>query len=196
MQKHKRLLFVCTGNTCRSPMAESLFRKLAAESGLEAEAKSAGVAALNGTSMSKHSATVLKNKGIKDTHRFQSSELTKELVDWADLILTMTSHHKRHVLESYPGAVDKTFTLKEYADDSSDLDALHRERESLIADLQVKMALKQHITDAEKDKLFELEQRVPNMDIVDPIGGSLKTYEVVARELEAVLLGIIEKLKQ
>jgi protein-tyrosine-phosphatase len=174
-------------------MAESLFRKLAAESGFEAEARSAGVAALNGTPMSKHSAEVLKKRDIKDGESFRSSELTQELVDWADVILTMTSQHKRFLLESFPKAVEKTFTLKEYALDNPDVAALNRDRESLMAELQLKLALKQQITDEERNRLIELEKQLPDLDIVDPIGGALKTYEKVADEIEEALRAIIGK---
>lgn len=176
-------------------MAESLFRKLAAESGLDAEAKSAGVAAMDGTPMSKHSATVLQNKGIRDGDKFRSSELTADLVNWADIILTMTSQHKRYVLEAYPEAVEKTFTLKEYADDSPGVEALHREREALIADLQLKNALKEQITEQERNRLYELERRLPGVDIADPIGGTLRAYEAVAEEMERALRLIIGKCK-
>lgn len=110
-----RVLFVCTGNTCRSPMAEGLMRKLAADRGLEIEVRSAGVAAAAGASMSRHAEAVLKDKGIKG--EFASTQLHSELVDWADLILTLTSGHKQHIGHAFPGSLDKLFTLKEYVSD-------------------------------------------------------------------------------
>ncbi len=174
-------------------MAESLFRKLAKEQGFDAEARSAGVSAINGAPMSRHSATVLKKRGIKDGHSFQSSELTAELVEWADTIFTMTSQHKRYLLEAFPQAVEKTYTLKEFAYDNPDTVALLRDREALIADLQLKMALNQPVTMDERNQVHELERKLPDFDIGDPIGGPLQTYEAVAQEMEEAIRIIIRK---
>ena len=57
----QRILFICTGNTCRSPMAEGLLRKLAAERGLKLEVKSAGVSAVDGMPVSRHTAAILRD---------------------------------------------------------------------------------------------------------------------------------------
>lgn len=113
-----RVLFVCTGNTCRSPMAEGIMRKLAAERGLEVEVRSAGVAASPGVPMSRHAEAVLRDKGIAD--RISSTPLHPELVEWADLILALTEGHKRHIRSSFPKAMDKVYTLKEYVGDAKD----------------------------------------------------------------------------
>lgn len=56
------ILFVCTGNTCRSPMAEGLLRKLAKERGIDLEVRSAGVSAISGTSISRHVAAILAGR--------------------------------------------------------------------------------------------------------------------------------------
>lgn len=104
-----RILFVCTGNTCRSPMAEALLKSKQLP---HVEVKSAGVFALEGSDASEHAKTVLTEKGIEIAHR--SSLLKKQDVDWATYILTMTSGHKQHVIERFPEADGKTFTLKEF----------------------------------------------------------------------------------
>lgn len=173
-------------------MAEALFRRMAEARGVPVEVKSAGVAALAGQPMSRHAAEVLKNKGV-DAAQFRSTEVTEALVLWADAILTMTSQHKRHVLELHPSAVEKTFALKEFAGADSETAALHRERETLIAELQVRMALQQPIQAAERDRLYELERRLPSLDIPDPIGGDRRQYERTAAEIEAAIAAILDR---
>lgn len=114
----KRILFVCTGNTCRSPLAEGLFRHLAKQQGLDVEARSAGVMATNGMPISAHSEQILKQKGIADA--LTSSSIDEEAVNWADLVLTMTVGHKKMVVQQYPHMTDKVYTLKEFVEDDPD----------------------------------------------------------------------------
>ncbi|MEH7222181.1 low molecular weight protein arginine phosphatase [Bacillus sp. JJ1566] len=110
------VLFVCTGNTCRSPMAEAILRKRCGEN---IEVKSAGIFAGEGTPASPNTAQVLQEKGMECQH--SSSLLTQDLIEWATCILTMTSHHKQAILYSFPQSGDKVFTLKEYVDGSGDV---------------------------------------------------------------------------
>ncbi|WP_010302461.1 low molecular weight protein arginine phosphatase [Kurthia senegalensis] len=103
------IYFVCTGNTCRSPMAEAILR---AKKLVGVDVKSAGIYATNGNQMSIGSSTVLEEEQMSMPH--ESSSVTEENVRWADLILTMTTSHKRAFMDVYPFAADKTFTLREY----------------------------------------------------------------------------------
>ncbi|MGB9791372.1 MAG: low molecular weight protein arginine phosphatase [Thermacetogeniaceae bacterium] len=136
----KRILFVCTGNTCRSPMAEHIARRLLEEKGLrgEIEVASAGLAALPGAPASAEARDVLRGMGI-DLSGHQAVQLSRKQVEDADLIFTMTASQKRQLLELYPEARGKVFVLKEYGakgrdslQDSRLVDLLRRVEEKRI----------------------------------------------------------------
>nr|WP_272915021.1 low molecular weight protein arginine phosphatase [Paenibacillus dendrobii] len=186
-------MFVCTGNTCRSPMAEGLLRKMAKDRGIEVEARSAGVAAMDGMSMSRHAEAVLRDHDIDD--RLTSKSLKRDAVIWSDLILTLTQGHKQHVIRSFPQAADKVYTLKEYAESDGDvLDDL-AELDSLYATWEVKRSLGQDLSDAERERLIEIQQRVPSFDISDPFGGSREDYDLAAAEIRTAIERLLDKLE-
>ena len=110
----KNFLFVCTGNTCRSPMAEGIFNKLASEKGWQASAKSAGLFVTE-PCVSNNSLEVCRENGI-DISAHIPTPIIAELIDEADVILTMTGSHKAAF-----GGMDKVFTLSEYFDADGDI---------------------------------------------------------------------------
>lgn len=195
MTNPKRILFVCTGNTCRSPMAEGIMNLLLQEHGLgDIEVRSAGVAAYDGTPMSDHAATILKEKGFQQT--LQSTALNEPLLQWAELVLTMTNNHKRHTIQLYPQVVDKVATLKEYVEDNPQATDKIADINSFLTDLQLKQALAQPITEEERMQLLTMERELPNHDIADPFGGPLSIYRECASEIEESLQKLVAKLKQ
>ncbi len=116
----KNILFVCTGNTCRSPMAEAILRNYKQA---DLEVKSAGVYACGGQAASEYAAKVLDQHKIAHDHA--SSPLTGEDIEWATYIFTMTESHKQLIAMNYPQAIEKTFTLKEFVkNDPADRDIL------------------------------------------------------------------------
>ncbi|MDQ2670520.1 MAG: low molecular weight protein arginine phosphatase [Gemmatimonadota bacterium] len=107
------VLFVCTGNTCRSPLAEAMLRRLAADHpGLSLEVGSAGVGAAEGSPVSEGSYLIGLEHGL-DLSGHRSRPLTAELVARADLILAMGRRHLDRIAEL--GGAGKSALLGEYA---------------------------------------------------------------------------------
>ena len=108
----KTILFVCTGNVCRSPMAEALFHRAAQGLG-EFRVLSAGLGALDGQPPTPHSVKAMRELGI-DISEQRSQALTAGLVREADYIFGMTHSHVDTIALLYPQAADKTFLLREF----------------------------------------------------------------------------------
>ena len=122
------ILMVCTGNTCRSPMAEVMMRQLIAEklgcSTAELDQRgvlitSAGIAAAPGCAPSAEAVTVMKEKSLSLANH-ASQPLTEKLVRHADVILTMTGGHRQAILRRWPDAASRTLTLRPDAGDIND----------------------------------------------------------------------------
>lgn len=110
----KKILFVCTGNTCRSPMAAALFNRLATEKNIGYEAVSAGLSAAEGSPASFNAIRAMEDYPSADLSCHRSGRLTRNDVEEASLILTMERFHRQMILSMYPEAYQKVFTLKEY----------------------------------------------------------------------------------
>ena len=96
--RKKHIIFVCTGNTCRSPMAEIILKTKIKLAGIDnVRVTSAGLCANDGDKMSKNSAEALKKLGYKP-YGFKAKNLTRKMVEKADLILCMTAEHKKYLV--------------------------------------------------------------------------------------------------
>jgi protein arginine phosphatase len=115
----QRILFVCTGNTCRSPMAEAILKNKKIEG---FEVRSAGIYAGNGYDASGQAKVVLDENNIPHDH--QSRSLTETNIDWATIILTMTASHKAAIAQNFPKSADKIYTLKEFVGEGENLDVM------------------------------------------------------------------------
>ena len=117
MVRYEKLIFICTENTCRSPMAETLYKSM--QIGSELEVISRGLVVLFPEPMNPKSETVLSNHGLH-----MSGHITKQFriqdVNEATLILTMTMSQKKKIMEDY-NINENVYTLKEYAGELSDV---------------------------------------------------------------------------
>src|SRR3954447_2322398 len=114
----KTILFVCTGNVCRSPMAEGIFRHVM-KGRRDVQVLSAGIGAMEGQAPSTYAVQAVRELGI-DISKQRSRMLTAELVQEADYIFGMTHSHVDTIFLLYPQAAEKTFLLREF-DDTLDI---------------------------------------------------------------------------
>lgn len=151
-KKHDKglVVFVCTGNICRSPMAEYLLKDRLGENS-RWEICSAGVAAGYGMSASRSGIEILRQRGI-DMTCHQSRYLDDELVYAADMIVVMTEEHKQSIMMVHPEVEDRVFLMKSF--------------------LPVKDSL----------------------DVEDPIGASIEVYDMISKEIDEAMSGLIDYL--
>lgn len=115
------VVFVCAGNTCRSPMAAAVARRLAGDAQVEIRFESAGIAAMDGQSASNHAAFVVHDRG-GDLTPHRSRFLDDSIVEGADLLLTMTRSQRDELRRRYPRHGASIHTLGEMAGVGSDID--------------------------------------------------------------------------
>lgn len=116
------VLFVCTGNLCRSPMAEAMLRHRMERKGIEGiRVSSAGTWGLEGEPAAKHAVEVCSERGI-DLSRHIARRLNPEMIRGSDLILTMEMEHFQGVLDMVPDALEKTRMLSRYGSGETRID--------------------------------------------------------------------------
>lgn len=105
-QERVRVLFVCSGNICRSPLAQVMASAALRDEGIDATVESAGTAALSGQMAERGARRQAEALGLSlDEHRAQS--VTRELIEAADLIICATARHRDYLHRFYPGAPKK-----------------------------------------------------------------------------------------
>ena len=101
-----RIIFVCTGNTCRSPMAQAIFDKKAKERGIDVLSESAGVSAFTGDRASEKTISVMKERGIElSEHR--SRRFSEYMADEYDYFVCMTDEQKVAIRTYYPQKISE-----------------------------------------------------------------------------------------
>ena len=168
-----RVLFVCIGNVCRSPVGERLLAaRLPAD---RFEVSSAGVGAMVGYAMSKYAAEELRTYG-GDPTGFAARQLTPEMLEQADLVLTATRELRSQVLAEIPGALRRTFTVLEFA-------ALTEQAEASTATEMVKWA------GAHRSSAGHVEQDIP-----DPYRRGPEAHALAAQTIDAAIQQIAKAL--
>jgi protein-tyrosine phosphatase len=184
------VLFVCTGNICRSALAERLAQAALAEAlGADADVirvRSAGTQAVVGSAVHPDSALVLAGFG-GDPTGFAARQLIDDMAIDADLTLTLTRSHRRAVLKAAPRALSRTFTLRE----ASDLVALVGETMELPGGTHADRCryLVKAMAAARSKRTSDARD-----DIADPIGQSLEVHQQVGEEIAQALLPFLERV--
>lgn len=108
-----RVLFVCTSNTCRSPIAEQIFNKL--NNNVNLSAKSAGITIVPGSLITENSVRLVREELNVDIANREAIQLNDNMVKNADIILTMTNYGRDFIRSNYPSYKNKIFSICEYA---------------------------------------------------------------------------------
>jgi protein-tyrosine phosphatase len=110
-----KITFVCTGNTCRSVMAEKIFERMARGTELEnIESDSAGTAAMSHYRVFGDLKEVIEENGLSaDGH--VPKMISRFIIEESDLVVVMTESHRKNIMERFPGCDDKVFLLSEFA---------------------------------------------------------------------------------
>jgi protein-tyrosine phosphatase len=180
------ILIVCTGNVCRSPMAEGFLRTaLDDRFGRSAPSvASAGTAGWEGSSAMPEAIQAAAERGV-DISAHRGRRLTVSDVEEADVVLAMAAEHREAVVRAVPGAEPRTFTLKE----------LVRLLESLPQAEQAEdagAALSDRIEEAARLRQGGFEGNPHDEDVADPLGMPVHTYRAVAWELEDLVSRLAE----
>lgn len=168
-------------------MAQALLQQMLAEQGItQVTVRSAGTAAERGAKASPFAEQALREVGIDLTnHRAQG--LDQELVAWADMILTMTRHHKEFVIDAFPAALSKTHVLKEFLADTAE----YEQQEQALYELYAAMAAKREAFAAEMRPNIQ-ELRTQRADLLQ----QLTQVEQLLAERQSELLARVREERE
>lgn len=182
------LLFVCTGNLCRSPFGERRTLELVGSAGGPLVVHSAGIRAVVGAPMHPDTAQVLaEHGGSAEGHT--ARQLTREAVEHADLVLTMTTDHRTATLERSPTSLRRTFTLLEVV---GLLDVLDPREDP--ANGPGDAHLRAMVDRLARGRSLLRRPHHGFADVPDPIGRPLEVHREVGRVIDDALRVILPRL--
>ena len=170
------ILVVCSGNICRSPVAEGLLRRgVQRRFGAEApEVSSAGTIGLEGSPATRESVQAAAERGV-DISTHLARRLSDAMVQRADLVVCMAAEHRAEIAQRVPAAIDRTFTLKELT---------RLLEEDAPPSPQGAEALATRAAAAAAAREAGGSTNPCDEDVVDPLGMPLETYRAIAWELD------------
>lgn len=177
-----RILAVCTGNICRSPMAVAVLRSVAATVGFDAQVASAGTWEA-GVEADPHAVKVMARRGL-DLTPHRSHVLATADIDAAHLILAMATDHVVDIAARSPAAFRRTFTLKEFVARATA--AGPRRPDETVAAYLERLN--------EGRSYSELLRMGRSVDIEDPLGQGRRAFERTAGEIERLATAAVEVL--
>ena len=110
-----RILVLCVGNICRSPMAEAVMRQAFLDRGREVDVRSAGIGALVGHPADENVRLLMERRGI-DVSGHRAIQVNRDMLRWADLVLVMEDAHRSALRRREPSAAGKVFLLGHWID--------------------------------------------------------------------------------
>jgi protein-tyrosine phosphatase len=180
------ILVVCTGNICRSPIAEGFLRRSFAARGVSIDVSSAGTAGLDGSEAMPESVTAALERGA-DVASHRARRLLRDMVEHADVVLGMAAEHRDGVVEMVPNAVGRAFTLKE-------LVRLLETLEPADPGASVEENVASRVAQADAARGAGAAQNLYDLDVPDPLGLGVESYRAVAWELDQWCARLVDGL--
>src|SRR5439155_10203068 len=182
------VLLVCTGNICRSPMAEGILRDRLARRRVDLDVRSSGVAGWEGSAATPEAVRAAAELGVDISGHVATRFFPNQAFD-AELVIAMTEEHAAAMAQTAPGAASRTFTLKEM------VNILDHSNES-IGPFHGSGLDRLHQAVAEADRRRGAGEVTPiaDTDIADPLGLGVEAYRATAWELEQLMDRLVDAI--